>query len=174
MGCREFLEALVANQHYLAGVDFIAHALPARETIWWGCLCLQYACGDNLSAPDQAACRAAVRWVLQPTEENRAAAKVPAESAGPGSAAGALAAAASQTGNGHLPSKTSPESRESFEPTKAVSGAVKIAISKVEPVKIIETQRLFVELGIGVAEGRFAPPGSGAGQLARKMSMREN
>lgn len=94
VGSREFLEALVTNQHYLTCVDFIAHALPAREAVWWGCLCLQYVCGDNLSTLDKAACKAAVRWVLQPTEENRAATKGPAESAEPGSSAGALAAAA--------------------------------------------------------------------------------
>jgi hypothetical protein len=162
MGSREFLEALVTNQHYLTGVDFIAHALPAREAVWWGCLCLQYVCGDNLSTLDKldkAACKAAVRWVLQPTEENRAATKGPAESAGPGSSAGALAAAANQTGDNPPSSKTSLESPQSFAPAKAVIGAIKLATSKVDPIKITDTQRLFVELGIGVAEGRFVPPG---------------
>jgi hypothetical protein len=36
------------------GIDFIAHALPAREAVWWGCLCLQHACGSNLSPADKA------------------------------------------------------------------------------------------------------------------------
>jgi hypothetical protein len=67
---------------------------PAREAIWWGCMCLQHACGDSLSLTEKAACRAAVQWVLQPTEENRAAAKAPADKAGPTNPAGALAAAA--------------------------------------------------------------------------------
>ena len=38
MGPREFVNALVKEQQYLAAIDFIAHALPSREAIWWGCL----------------------------------------------------------------------------------------------------------------------------------------
>lgn len=60
MGPREFVEALLAHKQYGAGANFLAHALPAREAVWWGCLCLQHACANNLSAPDKAAARAAV------------------------------------------------------------------------------------------------------------------
>src|SRR5437588_11425759 len=80
---REFLAALLANQQYVAGIDFLTHSLPAREAIWWGCLCMQQACGNDLSVPERSAGIAAVQWVLQPTEENRVAAKAPAEAAGP-------------------------------------------------------------------------------------------
>jgi hypothetical protein len=102
---RALVEALLANKQYTAGIDFIAHALPAREAIWWGCLCLQHAYGNDLSAPDKAADQAAVQWVLEPTEENRAAAKAPAEAAGHASPAGALARAANQTGGNLAPPK---------------------------------------------------------------------
>jgi hypothetical protein len=149
MGSREFLEALVASKQYLAGIEFMAHALPAREAIWWGCLCLQYACGNELSASEKAACKAAVRWVLQPLEGNRAAAKGPAEAAGPASPAGALAMAANQTG-GSLALPPGP-----FAPARAVANAVKFASLKGDPVRTADRQRLFVELGMGVAEGRF-------------------
>jgi hypothetical protein len=98
MGPREFVEALLANKQYAAGIDFMAHALPSREAVWWGCLCLQHACGSSLSTKDKAAAKAALQWVLQPNEENRAAAKAPAEAAGPASPAGALARAAHWTG----------------------------------------------------------------------------
>jgi hypothetical protein len=155
MGLREFTEALVANKQCLVGIDFIAHALPAREAVWWGCLCLQHACGSNLSPPDKVACKAAVQWVLEPTEENRAAAKAPAEAAGPASPAGALAAAANQTGGNLAPPQAPPMPPGAFAPAKAVAGAVKLATTKGDPVKIADTQRLFVELGIGVTEGRF-------------------
>jgi hypothetical protein len=40
-------------------------------------------------------------------------------------------------------------------PAKAVATAVKMASTNADPIKIGETQRSFVELGIGVAEGRF-------------------
>jgi hypothetical protein len=153
---RELVDALTANRQYLAGIDFMAHGLPPREAIWWGCLCFQHAIGSNLSELDKAACRAAVEWVLEPTEEKRLAAKEPAEKAGQGSPAGALAAASSQTEDPL--SLHDPDHKPSFAPAKSVSGAIKIASTKADPSRIVETHRVFLELGIGVAEGRFSWP----------------
>lgn len=155
MGPKEFVDALVANKQYLAGIDFMAHALPAREAVWWGCLCLQHTSGGNLSPADKAACKAAVQWVMQPTEENRMAARAPAEEAGIVTPSGQLAMAAHQTGGNIAPPNAPPMAPGPFAPAKAVSGAIKMATSKADPVKIVETQRLFLELGIGIAEGRF-------------------
>jgi hypothetical protein len=154
MAPKEFVDALMANRQYLAGIDFVAHGLPPREAIWWGSLCLQHACGDALSASDWAACRAAVQWVLWPTDENRAAAKAPAEAAGLGSPAGALAAAANQTGGNLAPPKGPPVAPP-FAPPKAVALAVKLAATKGDPARIIDRQRSYFELGIAVAEGRY-------------------
>ncbi|HEY0791989.1 MAG TPA: hypothetical protein VGD78_13070 [Chthoniobacterales bacterium] len=147
---RELIGAFLKNKHYLAAIDFMAHALPAREAIWWGCLCLQHACGDRLSQSEKAAGKAAVQWIFEPTEEKRVAAKTPAELAGPVSPAGALASAAHQAEDG--------PSGAAFASAKAVAGAVKLASSKVDAIKIVDTQRLFVELGIEVAKGRFGWP----------------
>jgi hypothetical protein len=158
IGPQEFLEALTVNKHYLAGIDFIAHALPAREAVWWGCLCLQHASGSNLSSQEKAGCKAAVQWVLEPTEANRAVAKAAAEALGPNSLAGALAAAANKTGGNLAPHIAPPMPPGPFAPANAVAGAVKFASIKVDPVKITDTQRLFIELGIGVAEGQFVWP----------------
>lgn len=155
MGPNEFVEALVAKKQYVAAIDFIAHALPVREAIWWGCLCLQHATDGDLSPPDKAACKAAVQWVMQPTEENRAAAQAPAQEAGLATPAGQLALATNQTGGNIAPANAPPMPPAPFEPAKAVARAVKMATAKADPVKIIDTQRLLVELGIGVAEGRF-------------------
>jgi hypothetical protein len=173
IGPREFVEALSTNKEYFAGIDFIAHALTPREAVWWGCLCLQHACGSGLSSQEKAACKAAVKWVLEPTEANRAAAKVPAEALGPGSAAGALAAAANKTGGNLVRDIVPPLPAGPFAPAKAVAGAVKLASTKVDPIKIVDTQRLFVELGIGVAEGRFVWPEFRSGAKVRR-SQRED
>jgi len=136
-----FIEALVANQQNVAAIDFLAHALPVREGVWWGCLCMQQGCGDQLTPEERAAATAAVQWVLQPTEECRAAAKGPAEVAGPATPAGALAMAVTQLGSPGAP--------------KAVANAVKLASLKGEPIQMAGTQKAFVELGIEVAEGRL-------------------
>src|SRR5579864_2694697 len=94
----QFVNALIENKKYIDAIDFMAHALPVREGIWWGCLCMQHAVGDRLSPPERVAAAAVVRWVMQPTEETRTAARAPAEAADPLSPAGALAMAAYQAG----------------------------------------------------------------------------
>ena len=155
MGLREFAEALYRNKLHVAGIDFMAHALGAREAIWWGCLCFQHIAGEAMTDVEKNACRAAVQWILQPLEENRAAARIPAETAGPATVAGALASAAFQTGGNIAPPGVPAMAPGPFAPAKSVAIAVKVACTKGDPARIVETQRSFFELGVGVAEGRY-------------------
>lgn len=134
-----FVEVLMEKKLFVPAIDFMAYALPPRERLWWGCLCMQHAFGDNLTPVDHAAARAAVQWVIQPTEESRAAAKGPAETAGPASPAGSLAMAAHQTGPAAA---------------KCVANAVKISSLKSDKLEVAATQKSFVALAIEVAEGR--------------------
>jgi hypothetical protein len=150
---REFVVALIENKKYLDAIDFMAHALPVREGIWWGCLCMQHALGDQLSPPDRAAVTAAVQWLMNPTEENRAAAKAPAMASEPVSPAGALAMAASMTGGSIYPPELPFKPPPPFASQQAVARAVKLASIKCQPTP--KTQRSYVELAIQVAEGRF-------------------
>ena len=87
----EFLDALIAHERFADAIHFLAHAIPKREAVWWGCLCIKLAGGENLSPKELAALTAAVRWALRPEEEYRAAAKEPAEAAGFEAPAGNLA-----------------------------------------------------------------------------------
>jgi len=145
----DFVTTLMAHRQYVNAIEFIAHALSMRAAVWWGCLCLQHACGRNLTPPDRAALQAATVWVVWPTEAYQAAAQAPAQAAGAASAAGCLAMAASVAGvSGPVP----------MTPAKAVANAVKLATLKGDPARIADTQRLYAELGIGVAEGRFTWP----------------
>lgn len=146
MAPKEFVEALLANKQYGAGIDFMAHALPVREAVWWGCLCVQHIYGSSMGSSEKKACTAAVQWVIEPTEEHRMAALTPAQEAGRASPSGQLAIAVNQTGGG----PPGP-----FAPAKAVALAIKLSSNQADPAKIVDSQRLFVELGIGVAEGRF-------------------
>lgn len=155
MGPREFAKALLANKRFIEGIDFVAHALPVRVSVWWGCLCFQHTSGDRFTAHEMAACRAAVQWVLQPTEENRMAAKAPAEITVLPTVAGALASAVYQAGGNASPSGAPPQPSDAFAYAKAVAMAVKLASMKGEPVGMAERQRQFVELGMSVAEGRY-------------------
>lgn len=140
----EFIDALLANKQYVAGIDFMAHAMPARESVWWSCLAIQHTFGDALAGPEKDACRAAVQWVLKPTVENRIMARTPSETAGPGTAAGAAALAAS-IGNTPGP----------LTSARAVANSVKLSSIKSDPVKIADTQRIFIGLAIRIAEGHY-------------------
>lgn len=155
MGPREFMGALMANKQYVGGIDFLTHALPPREAIWWGCLCLQHAYGDRLSPTEKGAARAAVRWVLQPAEENRAAANVPAGAAGVANPAGELARATNLTGGSLAPPRFPPVPPDPFAPARSAATAIKLSCAQAEPLRIVDTQRLYLELGIGIAEGRY-------------------
>jgi hypothetical protein len=158
MATQEFLVLLLSNRQYQAAVDFVAHALPQREAVWWGCLCLKHVSGPKLAEPDEAPCKAAVQWVLDPSEENRKEAEVPGRATGPGTPAGALALAASWTGGSLAPPNAPPVPPSPFMTAKGVAGAVLLAAARAEPSKIVDTQRLYAELGIGVAQGRFIWP----------------
>jgi len=157
MSPRAFVDALVERKQYLAAIDFLAHALPARAAIWWGCLSLQRTCGDKLEPWERRAFRITVQWVLQPDEYTRAAAKQPADVLGPASAAGNLAAAANQTGGSVGLPQGPPIPPSPFAPARAVAIAIKVASTKCEPREIQTTQRSLIQLGLAIAEGRFAP-----------------
>ena len=141
----EFLEALATKKLYVEGIDFLAHALQAREGIWWGCLCLQHARGGSLTPAEKAACTAAINWIARPSEETRMAAKAPGDAVGTSSPAGVLAIAA----HGGMPPPGP------YAPARAVAMAVKLAALKSPPAGIIQTQRAYLQLGVGVAAGKF-------------------
>jgi hypothetical protein len=150
---RQFVTALLENKKCIDAIHFMSHALPVREAIWWGCLCLQHALGDQLTPADRAAATAAVHWAMQPTEDRRMAAKAPADGAPVPSAAGALALATFYTGGNVAPPGLPPMSPEPFASARAVALAVILASVKGEPRKIVKTQKAYVELASQVAEG---------------------
>jgi hypothetical protein len=157
---REFLEALTTKRQFQTAIRFLAHALPPREAVWWGSLCVKHVAGEVLPPAEAAALKAAVVWVLDPTEANRSAAKAPAEAAGIETPAGGLATAAMWTGGSLTPPmpKVPPVVPGPYLPAKGVTGAVLLASIKAAGSGIEETQRRFVDLGIGVAEGRVTWP----------------
>lgn len=66
-----FLEALVAKEYLTDALRVLAHRLPKRDAVWWGCLCWEHADEANRGEAERQALAAAVRWVLDPTDENR-------------------------------------------------------------------------------------------------------
>lgn len=147
----QFLDRLVnEEEQYPDAVDFIAHALPKREAVWWGCLCLWHTSSASLSGPERQALRAAVVWVLNPTDAHRQAAEGPAAKV-PARPAGMIAAAVVRSGGSLLPAD-----QPRVEPTPGMTGdAVAAGLHLVASAgEVVELYRRFVALGIGVARGK--------------------
>jgi hypothetical protein len=155
---REFVDALMVNKQYLTAIEFMAHALPPREAIWWGCLCLEHINREKWSLPEKAACKAIVQWVLDPSDENRDKAKDPGEAATVETPAGILAKATAWTGGSLAPANLPAVPPGPYLPAKGVAGAVALAAVKSDPAKIIDTQRRFVELALAVGQGSVTWP----------------
>ena len=66
----EFLETLMAKGLYYDAVTFLSHSLPAREAVWWSCVCSRYFL-EGSDVKYQLAYNAAETWVYKPTEQNR-------------------------------------------------------------------------------------------------------
>lgn len=157
---RELLDALRAAGQQKAAAGFLAHALAPREGVWWGCLCVTRTGVAKLSPEDAAAYRAAGTWVLAPTEERRQAAEEARRAAGKTSAAGYLAQAVAWTGGSLAPvTKELPPLVPPPElPCKAVEQVVVLSAAGLGTLPALEALRLFVDLGVGVAEGLYPWP----------------
>ena len=51
----QFVSRLIEIECFADAVSFLAHALPKREAVWWGCLCARDArCSGFTSGDDRA------------------------------------------------------------------------------------------------------------------------
>jgi hypothetical protein len=83
-GCRtvpEALERLENGKLLRQAVRLVAYALPAREAVWWACMCASYTEPADLPENDRRARDAAEAWVRRPSDETRSAAAARAEAA---------------------------------------------------------------------------------------------
>src|ERR1700691_3061201 len=67
----DYARELAASPRPVAALAFLAHLLPRREAVWWGCQCIAAVAGE--AAKDEA-WQLAVRWVRDPAEPARRAA----------------------------------------------------------------------------------------------------
>jgi hypothetical protein len=163
---RLFLERLLDGNRHEDAARFLAHALPERESVWWGCLCLGHALHLGPTSPVPAALEAAVRWVVEPSERNRAAAKGPGEEARMTTPMGCLAMAASWSGGGTRPPGLPGASPSPLLTARAVGDGILLAAVQGDPAGSAGLLRRFLALGLGVADGKYlwgASSGASAG-----------
>jgi hypothetical protein len=155
---RQFVERLVEAERHFDALEFLAHALPKREAIWWACLAVRHAQGAELPSKESVALKATVEWVLEPDEGKRRAAQAAGEAADFGTPAGCAALAVYGSGGSLTPPNLPEAPPEPTMTAKAVSGCLALAAAKVDPADSAHVQRQLVELGIAIAEGGITLP----------------
>ena len=89
-GCQDSIDALGRLEKaglLIEATRLIAHALPAREAVWWACACSRHTAGSGAHPAAEAQVReAAEEWVRKQSDEERRTAMRRAETAGFGSA----------------------------------------------------------------------------------------
>ncbi len=76
---QHYAEILVAKGHWMPALNYLAHAMPSREGVWWAWYCARKAHSKDQQPETQHALGLAEKWIAQPTEENRQIAKSYAE-----------------------------------------------------------------------------------------------
>lgn len=151
---RQFLDALLMHDLYPEAARFLAFALPPREAVWWGCLCVRLT-QPAPPPPQEQALSAATRWAVEPTEPHRQAAEALATTS---SAAGYAAKAVAWTGGSLLPASMKPLKPGPELPHEAVFAAVSLAVTSVAPDQVSEARRHALALGVNVAKGKHLWP----------------
>ncbi|MFO0947232.1 MAG: hypothetical protein U1D30_15025 [Planctomycetota bacterium] len=149
----DYFASLVKGELFGDAIAFMAHLLPKREAVWWGCLCVEYVSNGKLPPVEEAALAGAVRWAMDPSEPNRRAAQALGKAAKASTPAGSVALAAFWSGGSiSLPDlpEVPPQPKQSAQ---AITGALKIAATRLPPDQKVTCQRQFLALAMEVANG---------------------
>lgn len=151
---RQYLELLWDKQWYADGIHFVAHALPKRAAVWWGCLCLWLVMRTEPPAEADAALCSAVHWVQDPCEDNRCAAGEAGNVAKMQTPAGCVAMAAFFSDTSMNP----PDQPKAAPPptltAEVLGNGVMMAAFQGDPAQLAQRQRHFLLLGLEVAQGK--------------------
>ena len=152
---RSYLERLMAHQLYADAIRFLAQILPKRQAVWWACMCAWQSCRPSPPTEVLGSFRRALRWVLDPHEAHRQAAKVTEFTKALQTSAGSLPVAVVWSGGSMtdpgLPRVPPPD----YLTGRAAAHAILLAAAEREPMKYLHHYRQFLALGLEVAEGKI-------------------
>ena len=133
-GCGDALEALARLEQaglLIEATRLVAHAMPAREAVWWACACSRHTAPSGANPAAETTVReAAEEWVRRQTDEQRRAAMKQAETAGFGSPEAWAAVAAFWSGDSMAPSEAPKVPPQPHFTGLAVAGAVALAAAR--------------------------------------------
>lgn len=133
-GCQGSLDALDRLERaglLIEATRLVAHALPAREAVWWACACSRHTAGSGADQEAEQHVRlAAETWVRKPTDEHRRSAMKQAETTGFGSAEAWAAIGAFWSGDSMAPPEAPKVPPQPHFTGLAVAGSVALAAAR--------------------------------------------
>ena len=133
-GCGDSLEALARLEQaglLIEATRLVAHAMPAREAVWWACACSRHTAPSGANPAAETTVReAAEEWVRRQTDEHRRAAMKQAEAAGFGSPEAWAAVGAFWSGESMAPPEAPKVPPQPHFTGLAVAGAVALAAAR--------------------------------------------
>ncbi|NCY24678.1 MAG: hypothetical protein EBX37_07385 [Alphaproteobacteria bacterium] len=153
------LEALIAAKRMPEAMRLIAHAMPKREVVWWGCMCARAAPNAALPQQDAEALAAAEAWVRKPDEQHRRAAMAAAQKTEFQSPEAWAAVAAFWSGGSVAPEGQPVVPPADHHTGHAIAGGVVIAALRGDPARAPDRFARFLLSARDIA-------GGGAGRLA--------
>lgn len=132
--CRGAVDALDRLERaglLIEATRLAAHALPAREAVWWACACSRHTAASGADQATEQQVRAATEaWVRKPTDEHRRSAMKEAETAGFGSAEAWAAVGAFWSGDSMAPLEAPKVPPQPHFTGLAVAGSVALAAAR--------------------------------------------
>ena len=147
---RQFLELLIGKELFLDAIRFLAYVLPKREAVGWGCLCVRHSLGTDDASKISETHVAAERWVSNPDEVNRRAAKTAVDKEGLENPSAALALAAFFSGGSIAPANLEPVAPADHLTPQFVAGTIIVSAVKNQPEKAPEKYRVFLQKGMAL------------------------
>jgi Family of unknown function (DUF6931) len=147
----DYVISLAETGQFRAALSVLAHALPKREAVWWGCVAVRYAEVPPADSDADTALAAAEAWVYQPSEDTRRPTGAAASRAGLGTAAGWAAIAAYWSSGSLSPEDTPPVPPGPELTGKAVAGATTLAALNADPPDGYFD--VFIRMALDIASG---------------------
>ncbi|MDF2867610.1 MAG: hypothetical protein K0S11_1080 [Gammaproteobacteria bacterium] len=149
-----FLQALLEAKFYADAAQFLAHALPKREAVWWACLCIYNTVGDKVLPAVKTALLTVQQWVREPTEEHRRATQAIAEQLGYELPVSWVGLAAFWSGGSITPPEAPVVNPGESLTAHAVTGAIMLAAVSQEPQHAAKKYQQFLQQGLLIAQGK--------------------
>lgn len=152
----EYALELQQGEEPLKAIEYFAHVLPKRESVWWGMKCVAGLEGAQ-NDKDRQVLELSETWVREGDEDARAAVHAAAEAAKADSAAVWIGFAAGWSGGSLSPNAEHRVDMPDDLTAKAVNAAVLIALGSLAPAERQEAVKSCLSAGLSFAGGSPMP-----------------